>query len=453
MSGEFLAADSNRCFNLIRKVNFGEAKAHPNGLKPYQLQAPARILVVNATLGSIATEEEGHLLQFFSQLGQEYADKLEVKYIPPGSFKDFQQVLQDLAKGQDGQAPFVPNIIHFVGHSTIEEDQQLLSFIKTTSAGTEKEWISGKQFANCLEELPQLPYMVVLQLQEGSKIGDLQYNKGIPLELLSKRIPAVIGLQNPEQSWITHQFIQVVYSDFLEGADIAQAVTKGRFHLARKMELFDTRGRKLDSYGYKAFGSPFLFISTDEPLLLYEVPEALPTSEKKPLTSEPTTGTSPNTSLRGGRTHVRVDNPEHPTSPAASSAMSSSKPGDNFNKPPVAVVGMASANRTGAAGNSGMKDKRLQDLNDEVEDKLVNNHFMDAIGLLLENLSRQSQQRYQVLQQKGNLKSIRGDALNELISISQKAEKENKVRYHLLQILRTITIRDLKLNVCLLQVT
>lgn len=427
--GEFLAADSKCSFDLIRKIPFGESPDATDGPAAHEIETPVKILLVTANPdGELHEATIDRTIEYFSTLQQQLSDRVVVKHIAQPDFSTFQQLLKDMCEGANGQTKFVPDIIHFAGHGKLDKGQAKIAFVEQGSL--KEEWIGDNDFADFFDEIHK-PKMIFLQISEGAKIGDYENNKGLVLQLLSKKIPAVVAIQNPVANWIAREFVKVVYHQFLEGKDIAKAVTIGRFHLARKLKITDHEGNKRENYSHKSFGSPAVFISTSQPVTLYQEkssPAELPAEE---MSESSAVASSERAASSRSPVSVNTD----------VVADQSSEQGPTI--APVEKVEEAGAIRATSINVTTPESKELTALKTKAKLKLGNNELLSAIQILLESVSVQSNNFDRLSNFKAELKSIQLDYDNGLIPASDRRQTENRVRNALFQLVRGLKNHDL----------
>lgn len=443
-TGEFLAADSKKCFNLLRKFSFEFPQGPTN--PPPEIELPLNVLLVTANPdGANHIRQIHQIAEDFGQLQAQKSEFIKVKQIRQCSFNDFQKILKDMMKGINGQELFIPDVIHFSGYGKLDRQGGKIAFVQEIEEDVYKEeWINDKDFADFFDELEQLPALVFLQISKGAK-NDFQRNKGLALQLLNKKIPAVVVLQNPVQEWLAQAFVKTVYTKFLDGYDFGQAITEGRFQLARKLDILDHEGNRKENYSDKAFGSPILFINTEHPISLFQEKEEAP--KEKPATTQPEKSAAHSPTERGGRSRSRETEYRQPdvgVNRAPSPASTPSVKPDEIHAAPIEVVEEASAHRAGSIQVRPELNERLEQLLNEIEEKLTRNKLEEAIEQLLQNLSRQSDERRQVLQQKGALHDVHEGETNLILSVEEVTDRRNKIRFALLKTLSTIKISDLK---------
>src|SRR6185369_2451347 len=93
---------------------------------------------------------------------------------------------------------------------------------------------------------------------------DLAKGKGVAVAMAKKDIPVVIGMQNEIDPESSSAFSNEYYRSLIEGCDVGEAITNGRYFLGYKYNIQSAK----DIFGTNEFGSPVLFINTIEPITL-----------------------------------------------------------------------------------------------------------------------------------------------------------------------------------------
>ncbi len=266
----FLAASPAKKINFYRKFPLLVHDAFDKEI--FEIKPPLRILLIisnpDAELELTTLDD---LLQYFRELS-ERVPQMEIRYLYQPDHKNFRNELNN----GNGQKPekyflndklgvkigkhnstFSPDILHFAGHGSVEENHGALYFAEENkySQNFEKVSKSDEWFSECLKNSRLKPKMVFLQICNGARIVDYDDNRGTAICLLANRVPFVIAMQNPILENHALQFTKVFYDNFSEGKDIGACVTMGRYDLGTQREFKE-----------KAFGSPVLFTYVHYPL-------------------------------------------------------------------------------------------------------------------------------------------------------------------------------------------
>ena len=451
---EFLSADSQCSFDLIRKIPFSDqdnSGQDSEGLKLNEIALPAKVLVLSCFSDQHGLSTHAKRIKSdFSALKTKFGDKVDIKYLEQCSFSSFKQSLQEMIQGTGGQAPFVPDVIHIAGRGKLEQGLGKIAFVKRDVNGSfVEEWVSDQDFANIFDTI-QKPKLVFLQINEGAKIADYQNNQGLALQLLSKKIPSIVAIQTPLPDWIAREFVKEVYQHFMQNLDIANAVTLGRYHLACVLEIPDHEGNTKEAYAHKAFGSPGVFISTPEPVVIYheeeiniEVSKETTQKELDPFydrirEGRKTLGEKQQQAGTGRMGDSPNRGPQLKSNPSTSSQKSSLPPTSSSG-----VVEDASASRANPVQQTQKKSKRLQDLQEKVRKKILKGELLEAVKLVFENLSQNSSIYDKVLNDNSRLNTASTNRENGIMKLDDFQVVENEVRINLLGILRKLSDSDL----------
>ena len=271
----FLAASTTKKINFYRKIPFMFVEAHDEEF--FKLNPPLKILLIISDPTEISLKKKKELLQYFKKLKDGYPDdkQLQIKYIyqPDPSIDEFKY---ELNNGQTGKSEtfslesllgpkigkhdsdFSPDIIHYVGHGFVEDNNGMLFFAEedyNTAGFFKKKAVSDTRFSTAIKDSRLDPKLVFLQVCNGGRIVDYVNNRGTAICLLEKKVPFVIAMQNPVQEDHALRFTQIFYKNFLRGKDIGNCISAGRYELGGQGEFYQ-----------KAFGSPVLFTYTMFPL-------------------------------------------------------------------------------------------------------------------------------------------------------------------------------------------
>jgi hypothetical protein len=252
-------------FHLIRRVK-ENASVFPDSEKLFI------IVLVNVDGNSEAvpaidsrTTELPKIKATFKSLQDKFPDTLVVEYVESAPYSQVKQEVEAIYKmweTQYGQKPCY--VVHYLGHSMLENQVGKL-VIKNADSG-KPDWVEDKKFASLFSEDKlnvKQPSMVCFQACDSAKIGSFDENlRGVAYEFTKINIPAVIGMQNEIDTPYSNAFFGRFYESILKAGDVAEAVTTGRDYLGREFKMDE------DAYINNSFGSPVLFITTQEPVRL-----------------------------------------------------------------------------------------------------------------------------------------------------------------------------------------
>lgn len=261
----FLAASPKSKINFYRKLPYQINDRFDK--EKFEINMPLKILLVisnpNAELELKLLDE---LQQYFKELKERFDDdKLQIKYLYQPNHLEFRS---ELDSGQRNKSEFYtldklgekigkhnktfnPDIVHLVGHGSVEGNNGVVIFTKEDKYTPDRfdpvskndEW-----FANSLKDSRLNPKLVFLQICNGARIVDYLHNTGTAISLLNNKIPFVIAMQNPVLESHALRFTQIFYDNFVEGKNIGECVTIGRYEIGTQRVFKE-----------KAFGSPVLF--------------------------------------------------------------------------------------------------------------------------------------------------------------------------------------------------
>jgi len=199
----------------------------------------------------------------FDKLQKNYPESLVIKYIESVPITNIKQEIEDTYREWEDkykQRPYYA--IHYLGHSMLEK--QIGKLVVKNSDSGKPDWVEDKLFASIFSEDSlevNQPSLVCFQACDSAKIGSYDGKlRGVAYEFTSINIPAVVGMQNEIDTPYSNAFFERFYDSILDASDVAEAVTAGRDFLGRKFNVIG------DGYINNSFGSPVLFITTEEPI-------------------------------------------------------------------------------------------------------------------------------------------------------------------------------------------
>lgn len=229
-------------------------------------------------ISSLITER-GNIIDMIRHLAETTDKQLEFKILEDGFVEDLASGIAEIVEGWRKDFGFdPPYIVHYVGHSYFDRQTQFGKVVMKKADDGLTDWIVDADFASVFlpgrMEVPR-PSAVFFHSCDSAKIGVMGgMLHGVAYECLQSGISAVVGMQNEINLHQSCAFYHEVYKNLLDGADIAESVTRGRSHLGNSTK--DYMNRKLQPFGspYKSnyFGSPVLFMSAGEPITLIQPP-------------------------------------------------------------------------------------------------------------------------------------------------------------------------------------
>jgi len=271
----YLAANEKSRFQLIRRLN----KLPLEPLNTDQLNVVLVISNKGNNNEDITSRDSTSILDTFQKLQTKYPNQFNFIVLDNPEKENFtKELVNALKKFKRESDSIPPYCIHYFGHSRLINGEGELVFKTKTLPAT---WIKDDVFAGffdrallslkCNEENESgndlqidPPSAVLFQSCDSGKIGDLSRSKGVAVAMAKRNIPAVIGMQNEIDPTSSSAFSYVYYKSLLDGCDVAEAITAGRYYLGCKYNIQSEK----DIFGNNEFGSPVLFINTLEPITL-----------------------------------------------------------------------------------------------------------------------------------------------------------------------------------------
>ena len=262
----FLGAHEDFKFDLIRRYSFQSQQGIFSYTSIPKASGKVNVLLIVSEPQAASFGFDGQrLIAYFDDLYQ--GGQIGLKIISQPSFAHFSTQLDSLK--QEG---FRPDIIHFAGNGEIHEDRGYLGFIDAQNESA-TDWVEDQKFLAFLGDFLPWVKLVFLHSCRGGMVGDYGLKKGVGMQFLQSKTPAIVAMQAPAKPQVVQDFAEVFYSAILEGEDVARAVTAGRQKLC-----FDWQEK-----GDKSFGVPVLYLTTEEPFALIQKE-----GEEKKVAEEPT---------------------------------------------------------------------------------------------------------------------------------------------------------------------
>ena len=260
---QYLAATARSGFDVIRKINIS------SDLNNRELPVTGRLNVVLIIADpetpdrALPNSEKEYLRDMFSALKKIAPDKFNYSIVTSPSRKNLVDKLREAtAKLQLNLEE--PYLIHFYGHA--RPDGVALSPGMDNAA--QADWINDAYFAELFDEMAknELPAGFIFTACDSGKITQFAENRGVALHLLAHhQLHTVVAMQNEVVSHVAIEFMRVVYQSLFDGAELAEAISKGRTYLGIKHDFGAATGDR-GSYSNNAFGSPVVFSSSYKPL-------------------------------------------------------------------------------------------------------------------------------------------------------------------------------------------
>lgn len=283
----YISASKKSRFHLMRRVKNNECPA-PTTEKLFVILLSSLDGNGNAIPAiDSRNSEENAINTVFTNLkimdNGKYKDKVIVAPIEKTTpLSKIKKAVEDIYEKWQKEYKESPNyILHYAGHAHLEKEIGKL-VIKDEQSG-KSEWVEDQKFAALFSSdklnVPQ-PSIVCFQACDSAKIGTISTDlRGVAYEFTKLNIPAVVGMQNDINTPYSCAFFDQFYTNILEGKDVAESVTAGRDFLGREYNPV------APAYSSNSFGSPVLFITTEEPVTLLKT-EAKPEKQSQPAEAE-----------------------------------------------------------------------------------------------------------------------------------------------------------------------
>lgn len=242
----------------------------------------------NPKINSMSTEIP-LIQELISSLKKLSQDKIEFEILDGCSMEDVKEKVEKIVTGWKNKYGHEPAyVLHYVGHSIL--DMQIGKLVMKPKQDQPVDWVKDRVFASLfgadMLDVRQ-PTLVFFLACNSAKIGVIDnVLRGVAYEFTRMNIPAVVGMQNDINTIQSCAFFYKVYESLLNGEDISEAVTKGRDHLGTDHK--DFCGQELqplgETYKNNYFGSPVLFITTDEPVKMIKSEVTINKDQKEKVT-------------------------------------------------------------------------------------------------------------------------------------------------------------------------
>jgi hypothetical protein len=206
---------------------------------PEPIGKPLRILVVSSKpegegLGNVLDEPT---IDAIRDLGEKYPGLFEITILKQPTKVEFYDMIKEIH----------PHILHFIGHGKYNDGGYLAL---VSSDGKTPFWINDLELADCFQDFQ--PRLVFLQACEGAHSESYEAFRGVALQLVYSKIPAVVAMQYPIENRVANSFSIKFYQSLSEGDPVDVATQKGRAELA---VYLDER-----NFSSRAFGSPVVYV-------------------------------------------------------------------------------------------------------------------------------------------------------------------------------------------------
>ena len=132
-----------------------------------------------------------------------------------------------------------------------------LAFVKDEKDETVR-WISDVDLADAFMDFQ--PRLIFLHACEGASSDSYEGFKGLALQLVYSKIPAVVAMQYSVENKVAIQFAKTFYQCLGEGKPVDVAVQAGRLELG--MYLGE------QNFSSRAFGSPVVYLQSAQGIII-----------------------------------------------------------------------------------------------------------------------------------------------------------------------------------------
>lgn len=234
------------------------------------LEKELRILLVfsNPTdddLDDLYTDDTKQAITTIRNL--EKLGSVKVNQVLDPSYEDLNDAINKPSK--PGEKPFKPHIVHFIGHGDASLGLALNMSKKEKEernkahAPKKAAWYDTKTICDLFDADPP-PRLVFLHACQGAKSDKPESFSNLARELARAKIPSVIAMQYNIRTADAALFAKVFYEELANGADVDEAVAKGRASLG----LPESGGT--GSWSDPRFGTPVVYLQSERPIV--EIP-------------------------------------------------------------------------------------------------------------------------------------------------------------------------------------
>ncbi len=214
-------------------------------LKPEE--KPLRILIAVSQPGNLPIAQYEPVVEEIENLKTRLPSAIEVETFHQPSKRGLTNIVNE----------FRPHVLHFIGHGKYTEEGGFLALVEEEDKSTVR-WIRDMDLADCFMDFR--PRLIFLQACEGAQTESYRAFRGLALQLVYSRVPAVVAMQYPVTNLVASRFAVKFYESVGEGKPIDLAVQEGRLELG----LYLTA----ENFSSRAFGSPVVYLQSAEGIIL-----------------------------------------------------------------------------------------------------------------------------------------------------------------------------------------
>jgi hypothetical protein len=222
-------------------------------------EKPLRILIAVSQPKDTQTINADQVIQSIEKLREASPDAIEIDRLYQPDGRSFSKKLKE----------FRPHVLHFIGHGDWDREKKIgrVSFVNPGSETA--AWLSDKDFSDYFQDFQ--PRLIFLDACQGATTETYRGFRGVALQLVYSKVPAVIAMQYPIKDEAAVQFANKFYECLGEGEPIDVAVQEGRNELG--MYLQDAH------FSSRDFGSPVAFLQAADGIVVAKREEVIPKEE------------------------------------------------------------------------------------------------------------------------------------------------------------------------------
>jgi DNA-directed RNA polymerase subunit M/transcription elongation factor TFIIS len=216
-------------------------------------EKPLRILIVvsKAKSEELGIVKSDPVIEAIEELKNRLPDAIEIHML----FQPDRRTFSDKVKESK------PHVLQFIGHGRWDKEQRSgqLAFVDKNNDDA-PVWIDDLDFADYFQDFP--PRLIFLHACEGASSESYEGFRGVALQLVYSKVPAVVAMHYPIKNKAAIEFSKKFYECLGEGKPIDVAVQEGRLEL----------GMYLDPkhFSSRAFGSPVVYLQSAEGIIIAE---------------------------------------------------------------------------------------------------------------------------------------------------------------------------------------
>ncbi len=224
-------------------------------LKPGE--GPLRILIVVSQPKDESIVDADPVMKAMDDLKNRLHEAIEIHQLLQPDRRTFPKEIEKVE----------PHVLHFIGHGKWDKVHKTGELALVNKDEETVSWISDKDFSDFFQDFK--PRLIFLHACEGASSESYEGFRGVALQLVYSKVPAVVAMQYPITNKEAIQFTQKFYECLGEGKPIDVAVQEGRQELGMYLEE--------QHFSSRAFGSPVVFLQSAEGIVIAETKPTEPT--------------------------------------------------------------------------------------------------------------------------------------------------------------------------------